>query len=113
MNEVNNIVRKKYIFYASVLLMFITSMSKVLVPGTIFDELQGELGISGSTLAAMGAAFMYTYGISQLALGLLSSKYGGVRILLFGALVFASGSMVFPFLNSSVPPFVYTFVVVE
>ena len=102
MNEVNNIVRKKYIFYASVLLMFITSMSKVLVPGTIFDELQGELGISGSMLAAMGAAFMYTYGISQLALGLLSSKYGGVRILLFGALVFASGSMVFPFLNSPV-----------
>lgn len=92
--------RKLILFYASVVLMFMTSMNKVLVPNAIFDDLQSELGISGQMLAAMGAGFMYTYAISQLALGLLSSKFGGVRILLFAAAIFAVGSVVFPFLNS-------------
>ncbi len=96
------ITQKKHIlFYAAVALMFMTSMNKVLVPNTVFDELQGELGISGQMLAAMGAGFMYTYAISQLALGLLSSKFGGVRILIFASAVFAAGCAVFPFLNSA------------
>ena len=52
------ITQKKHIlFYAAVALMFMTSMNKVLVPNTVFDELQGELGISGQMLAAMGAGF--------------------------------------------------------
>lgn len=93
--------KKLIIFYAGVLLMFMTSMNKVLVPNAVFDELQNELGISGKMLAAMGAGFMYTYAVSQLALGLLSSKFGGVRILLFGAAVFALGSVIFPFLSSA------------
>lgn len=92
--------KKKILFYASVVLMFMTSMNKVLVPNAIFDELQSELGISGKMLAAMGAGFMYTYALSQLALGLLSAKFGGVRILLFASVVFAFGSVVFPFLDS-------------
>lgn len=93
--------RKKLIlFYAAVILMFMTSMNKVLVPNAIFDELQSELGISGRMLAAMGSGFMYSYAVSQLALGLLSAKFGGVRILLFASSVFAAGSVIFPFLDS-------------
>lgn len=93
--------KKLIIFYAGVILMFMTSMNKVLVPNAVFNELQSELGISGKMLAAMGAGFMYGYAASQLALGVLSSKFGGVRILLFGAVVFTLGSVFFPFLNSA------------
>ena len=57
--------KKKILFYAAVTLMFMTSMSKVLIPNTVFDELQSDLGISGQKLAAMGSAFMCTYAISQ------------------------------------------------
>lgn len=93
--------KKKILFYAAVTLMFMTSMSKVLIPNTVFDELQSDLGISGQKLAAMGSAFMCTYAISQLALGLLSSKYGGVRVLLFASSVFTVGCVCFPFLSSA------------
>ncbi len=92
--------KKIILFYAAVVLMFLTSMNKVLVPGAIFEELQKD-GISGKALADMGAGFMYAYALSQLVLGLLASKYGGVRILLFGASVFTGGSIIFPFLDSA------------
>ena len=93
-------IKKKVIFYAGVILMFMTSMNKVLVPNAIFDELQNELNISGKMLASMASGFMCGYAVSQLALGVLSSKFGGIRILLFGASVFAVGSIIFPFLSS-------------
>lgn len=101
MHIMTNSRKKVIIFYAGVLLMFMTSMNKVLVPNAMFDELKNELGISGEKLAAMGAGFMYAYAISQLALGILSSKFGGVRILLFGASMFTLGSITFPFLSSA------------
>ncbi len=93
--------RKLIIFYLTVILMFYTSMAKMLVPGTVFAELQGELGFSAGTLAGMGAYFMYGYAFSQLGLGLLSTRYGGVRILLFGGTLFALGSLLFPLLSQS------------
>lgn len=95
-------VRKKklIIFFCAVILFFFTSMSKILVPGSVFSELKGELGFSAGILAGMGSAYMYCYAASQLALGLLSSKYGGVRILLFGGGCFVAGSLLFPLLSS-------------
>lgn len=95
-------LRKKrlIIFFCAVILFFFTSMSKILVPGSVFSELKGELGFSAGILAGMGSAYMYCYAASQLALGLLSSKYGGVRILLFGGGCFVAGSLLFPLLSS-------------
>ena len=92
--------KKLVIFFAAIILFFFTSMSKILVPGSVFSELKGELGFSAGILAGMGSAYMYCYAASQLALGLLSSKYGGVRILIFGGGCFVFGSLLFPLLSS-------------
>lgn len=96
-----NIIRRKkfFILCFATLLMFFTSMNKVLVPGAVFSDMQKSLGVSGNELAAMGATFMYCYALSQLVLGLLCHKFGGVRILLIGGSLFTAGSILFPFLK--------------
>ena len=51
-----------------VVLFFLTSMAKVLIPATIFGELQ-KLGL--------GALFMYAYAASQLLAGVFADRYAG------------------------------------
>lgn len=96
-----NIVRRKkfFILCAATLLMFFTSMNKVLVPGAVFSDMQSSLNLTGGELAAMGASFMYCYALSQLVLGLLCHKFGGVRILLIGGGLFTFGSILFPLMK--------------
>lgn len=101
--SVNIVRRKKFLILCfATLLMFFTSMNKVLVPGAVFSDMQSSLGVSGGELAAMGASFMYCYALSQLVLGLLCHKFGGVRILLIGGSLFTAGSIIFPFLREPV-----------
>ena len=88
------------IFLSGAIFNFFTSMSKVLVPGTIFDELQSNLRISGATLSLMGSVYMYCYAASQLVVGVLTTRFGGVRILLWGGTIFVIGSIAFPFLSN-------------
>lgn len=99
-SSVNIVRRKKFLILCfATLLMFFTSMNKVLVPGAVFSDMQRTLGVSGNELALMGASFMYCYALSQLVLGLLCHKFGGVRILLFGGGLFTLGSILFPLLK--------------
>ena len=93
--------RRQLILWSGVVLFFFTSMSKVLVPGAVFNDLQA-LGFSAGALASLGAWYMYTYAFSQMAVGIFSDRYGGVRLLLFGSGFFAAGSLLFPF-GSSYP----------
>ena len=70
-------------------------MSKMLVPGAVFNDLQ-SLGFGAGAIASLGAWYMYTYAFSQMAVGIFSDRYGGVRLLLFGGSFFAAGSILFP-----------------
>ncbi|MCI5778223.1 MAG: MFS transporter [Lentisphaeria bacterium] len=88
-------LRKQTILGCGVLLYFLTSMSKVLIPATIFNDLQ-RLGLDAAAISATGAAFMYAYAASQLLAGVFADRYGGVRILLIGGSLFAAGSIAFP-----------------
>ena len=87
--------RKRNILILGVVLSFITSMSKVLVPGTIFDQLQMELGLDARHVSWFGAFYMYCYAFSQLVIGLYANRLGGVRILLLGAASFSAGTLGF------------------
>lgn len=92
--------RKMIIFLCAVVLDLFTSMSKVLIPGSLFEALGRDLNCSAAMLTAIGSAYMYSYAASQLCLGLFADRFGGVRILLFGGTLFAVGSLAAPFLNS-------------
>ena len=47
------------------------------IPGTIFDDLQTDLGLSASAVAAMGSMFTWIYGGMQIVVGLLAARYAG------------------------------------
>ncbi len=94
----DELLRKKklVILLMAVVLCFFTSMSKMLVPGPIYNFLQSELLFDPARIAALGAVYMYAYASSQLLMGVYSDRYGGVRILLIGGSLFTLGSLVFP-----------------
>lgn len=90
------IQRKKFvILICGVLLYFLTSMAKILIPGIIYDDLLHE-GLDSQQISATGEAFMYAYAVSQLLAGIFSNCFGGVRILLIGGSLFALGTIGFP-----------------
>ncbi len=94
----NDPVRKKkfVILLFGIILFFFTSMSKMLVPGPIYNQLLFELHFDPTQIAAFGAFFMYAYASSQLLMGIYSDRYGGVRILLIGGSLFTVGTLGFP-----------------
>ena len=71
-------------------------MSKMLVPGPIYNHLLFDLKFEPARIAALGAVFMYAYAASQLLMGIYSDRYGGVRILLIGGGLFTVGTLGFP-----------------
>ena len=94
----DELLRKKklVILLMAIVLGFFTSMSKMLVPGPIYNFLHSELLFNPARIAGLGAVYMYAYAFSQLLMGVYSDRYGGVRILLIGGGLFTLGSLVFP-----------------
>lgn len=88
--------KKMIILCCGVVMYFLTSMSKILIPGTVFNDLQ-RAGLDVKSISALGAFYMYAYAASQLLAGIFSDRYGGVRILLIGSSMFTAGTLGFPF----------------
>jgi len=89
--------KKLFILLLAVIVNFFTSMSKMLVPGPIYNQLQLELLFTPAVIAAIGSVYMYSYAASQLLMGVYSDRYGGVRILVIGGSLFTVGTLFFPF----------------
>ena len=97
----DRIDRKKFIILClGILLSFFTSMSKMLVPGPVYNQLHSELAFDPAAIAALGALYMYTYAGSQLMAGVFADRYGGVRILLTGGSLFTLGFALFPLVSN-------------
>ena len=82
------------------LLYFFANLQRVAVPGAFFTLLQDDLHTTAQCIASLGASFMYIYAISQLFIGVLIARYGGFRVVTFGAILFFIGSLIFPFAHS-------------
>jgi MFS family permease len=81
------------------------NFQRVAIPGAIFDLLQRDLNAAITQVTALGASFMYVYALSQLVIGLLVDRYGGIRVISCGAILFALGVLLFPL--SHYLPFLY------
>ena len=90
------------IFIPLVLLYATSYFQRTALPGTIYNTLVNELGLSAVQMANLGASFIYTYAICQLISGVMVDHFCGVRVTLTGGLVFLAGSFLFP-LCSSLP----------
>ena len=91
--------KKMFILCAGIVIFFMTSMAKVLIPATIFQDLL-KTGMDVNRISSLGAAFLYAYAASQLFMGCFSDRYGGVRILLIGGSLFSLGTITFPLLGN-------------
>jgi MFS family permease len=81
-------------------LYFFSYFNRVAIPGTIFNEIQADMGLSAAAVTALGAIFLYIYGGSQLFIGILADRYGGLKTLLAGGVFMCAGSLLFPLAHS-------------
>ena len=83
------------------LLLYSTSyFQRTALPGTIFNDLQQDLGLSAVGIAAVGSAFIYAYSLPQLLAGMLIDRYCGSRVVLAGGIIFLAGVLTQPFAGS-------------
>ena len=88
-------------FVAMLLIYSLAYFQRTGIPGTIFDELQHDFGLSASAVAALGSVFIYVYAGMQLVVGMAADRYGGRRTLLFGGTVMCAGAVIFPLAHSA------------
>ncbi len=85
---------------AMVSLYFFSFFLRTAIPGTIFDELQSDLGLSASAVTALGSIYLYIYAAMQLFVGLSADRYGGTKTLLVGSALMVVGAAWFPWATS-------------
>ena len=95
------------LFALGIGIYFLVNIQRVAVPGQIFNELQRDFGMSASAVANLGSVFMYIYAATQLLVGLLVDKYGGMRVLIAGSSALSLGALLFP-LAQSVPMLLFS-----
>lgn len=89
-----NATNRLFFFWlCAVLLYLIANLQKVVMPGAIFNELQDHFSATAGSVTGIGAIFMYTYAISQLAVGLLVDRFSGARVMAWGGLLLCGGSL--------------------
>ena len=83
-------------FMASVISVyfFVNFQKAVLVP--IFNEMQGDFGVSAGAVTGITTTFLLVYAAMQIATGLFVDRYGGGRVLIFGSLFMTAGAVLFP-----------------
>ena len=88
-------------FAAMAAVYFFSYFHRTAVPGTIFNELQSDLGLSASSVVLMGSMFTWIYGGMQIAVGFLADRYGGTRTFLAGGVAMLAGAAWFPLASST------------
>lgn len=81
------------------------NFQRVAIPGAIFDILQTDLGTKAPIITSFGAIFMYSYALSLLLVGMLVDRFSGVKVILWGGVLFTLGALVFP--NTKILPLLY------
>lgn len=80
----------------TIIIYFMTNFQRVAIPGAIFDTLQNDLSLNAPMVTSLGAVFMYSYAVSLLLCGILVDKFGGIRVITKGSILFAIGAILFP-----------------
>ena len=75
------------------IMYFFANLQKVVVPGSVFNELQMIFNCDAAAITGLGAGFMYAYSLNQLTVGVLADKYSGTRVIVFGGAIFCLGSL--------------------
>ena len=88
------------------LMYFFVNLQRSAIPGALFNQLQTEFDLTPSGVASLGSGFTYVYAVAQLIVGLLIGKFGWVKTVRTGGLLFSLGALFFPL--STTFPMAYT-----
>jgi predicted MFS family arabinose efflux permease len=75
---------------------FFSYFQRAAIPGTVFNEIQTDLGLSATAVAGLGSLFLGIYAGTQLFIGMGVDRFGGRRTLLWGTLLMVVGAIWFP-----------------
>lgn len=81
---------------------FFSYVQRSAIPGTIFNEIQADMALPASAVAALGTLMTYVYGGMQVVVGVAADRHGGRRCFLLGAVILVVGGLLFP-LSQSLP----------
>ena len=88
-------VRARRGVFAVVLASYVLSFFHRTAPAAIAGELVRAFSISGAVLGTVAATYFYVYMVLQIPVGVLADTLGPRRILAWGSLVAAAGSLIF------------------
>ncbi len=90
-------LRSALVLFIPLLVIYnLSYFQRTAIPGTIFTQLQIDAGLNAVQIAFLSSSCIWVYSLSQIFIGLLVDKYGGIRIILFGGLLLIAGSILFP-----------------
>lgn len=78
------------------LMYFFVNLQRSAIPGALFNQLQQHFDLSPSGVASLGSGFTYVYAAAQLIVGLVIGKFGWVKTVRLGGLLFSAGALLFP-----------------
>lgn len=77
------------------MLYFISCLQRTAIPGSFFNELQGDIGLKASQVTRIGSLFVYCYASFQIFAGMLVDRFGGKRSGIVGGLALGIGLVMF------------------
>lgn len=78
----------------------ISFFQRVAVPGTIFNDIQKEFAICAGAVTALSSIYLFIYAGQQFFVGILTDKFGGVKVTLVSGAILCIGSILFPLSDS-------------
>lgn len=76
-------------------LYLLSCMQRTAIPGTFFNDLQGDLGLLASQITWAGALYSYCYASFQIFAGMLIDRFGGKNTAIAGGILLGTGLMLF------------------
>lgn len=77
------------------ILYFMSCLQRTAIPGSFFNELQGDIGLRGSQVTRIGSLFLYCYAAFQIFAGMLVDRFGGKRGGMVGGISIGVGLVMF------------------
>ena len=102
LETVKDTIRKYHVHIMLIILgtlfYFLGHFQRAAIPAPIFDILQSELNVSATKITTFSAIFMYCYALGTLLCGVLVDKFGGIKVIVAGSILFTLGCL-FKFAN--------------
>ncbi len=99
LGTVKDTIRKYHVHIMLIILgtlfYFLGHFQRAAIPAPIFDILQSELNVSATKITTFSAIFMYCYALGTLLCGVLVDKFGGIKVIVAGSILFTLGCFLF------------------